>query len=35
MRELALMARYVYSYEEFVIVTDAPECNRMTATGHR
>ncbi len=22
-----------YTYEEFVIVTEAPQCNRMTATG--
>ncbi len=32
-REWALLARYVYTYEEFVIVTEAPQCNRMTATG--
>ncbi len=25
-------AVYVYTYEEFVLVTEAPECNRMTAT---
>ncbi len=31
--EWALLARYVYTYEEFVIVTEAPQCNRMTATG--
>ncbi len=32
-RKLALLAWYVYTYEEFVIVTEAPQCNRMTATG--
>ncbi len=31
--EWALLTRYVYTYEEFVIVTEAPQCNRMTATG--
>ncbi len=31
--EWALLARYVYTYEELVIVTEAPQCNRMTATG--
>ncbi len=31
--EWALLARYVYTYEDFVIVTKAPQCNRMTATG--
>ncbi len=31
--EGALLARDVYTYEEFVKVTDAPQCNRMTATG--
>ncbi len=31
--EWALLARYVYTYEEFVIETEAPQCNRMTATG--
>ncbi len=29
------MARYVYTYMEFVIVTEAPQCNRMTVTGYR
>ncbi len=29
---LALLARDVYTYEEFVIVTEAQQCNRMTAT---
>ncbi len=24
----ALLARYVYTYEEFVIVTEVPQCNR-------
>ncbi len=31
--EWALLARYVYTYAEFVIVTEAPQCNRRTATG--
>ncbi len=31
--EWALLARYVYTYEEFVIVIEAPQCNRMTTTG--
>ncbi len=31
--EWALLARYVYTYEEFVIVTEVPQCNRMTVTG--
>ncbi len=31
--EWALLARYVYTYEEFVIVTEAPQCNRKTTTG--
>ncbi len=31
--EWALLGRYVYTYEEFVIVTEAPQCNRMTAKG--
>ncbi len=31
--EWALLAMYVYTYEEFVIVTEAPQWNRMTATG--
>ncbi len=30
--EWALLGRYVYTYEEFVIVTEAPQCNR---TRHR
>ncbi len=30
--EWALLARYVYTYEEFAIVTEAPQCNRMTVT---
>ncbi len=29
----SFFARYVYTYKEFVIVTEAPQCNRMTATG--
>ncbi len=32
---ISFIARYVYTYEEFVIVKEAPQCNRMTATGHR
>ncbi len=31
--EWALLARYVNTYKEFVIVTEAPKCNRMTVTG--
>jgi len=27
------LARYVYTYEDFAIVTEVPQCNRMTATG--
>ncbi len=30
---MSFIARYVYTYEEFVFVTVAPRCNRMTATG--
>ncbi len=30
--EWALLTRYVYTYEEFVIVTEAPQCNRITVT---
>ncbi len=30
---MSFIARYVYTYEEFVIVTEAPRCNRKTATG--
>ncbi len=30
---MSFIARYVYTYEEFVIVTEAPQCNRMTAIG--
>jgi len=29
---MSFIARYVYTYEEFVFVTVAPRCNRMTAT---
>ncbi len=29
---MSFIARYVYTYKEFVIVTEAPQCNRMTAT---
>jgi len=31
----ALLARYVYTYKEFVIVTEAPQCNKMTVTGQQ
>ncbi len=31
--EWALLVRYVYTYEEFVIVTKAPQCN-SNRTGH-
>ncbi len=37
-RELALLARYVYTYEEFVIVTEATQCNKQNdsnRTEHR
>ncbi len=27
------IASYVYTYDEFVIVTEASQCNRKTATG--
>ncbi len=30
--EWALLARCVYTYEEIVIVTEDPQCNRMTVT---
>ncbi len=30
---MSFIARYVCTYEEFVLVTVAPQCNRMTATG--
>ncbi len=30
---MSFIARYVYTHEEFVIVTEAPQCNRKTATG--
>ncbi len=30
---MSFIARYVYTQEEFVIVTEAPQCNKMTATG--
>ncbi len=30
---MSFIARYVYTYEEFVLVTEALQCNRMTATG--
>ncbi len=31
--QLALLAKYVCTYKEFVIVTEAPQFNRMTAIG--
>ncbi len=30
---MSFIARYVYKHEEFVIVTEAPQCKRKTATG--
>ncbi len=30
---MSFIARYVYTYEEFVIVTEVSKCDRMTATG--
>ncbi len=32
-KPLLAYIHYIYTYEEFVIVTEAPRCNRMTATG--
>ena len=32
---MSFIARYVYTYEEFVFVTEAPQYNRMTATEHK
>ncbi len=29
---MSFIARYVYTYEEFVVVPEAPQCIRMTAT---
>ncbi len=29
---MSFIARYVYTYEEFVLVTEAPQCDRMTVT---
>ncbi len=29
---MSFITRYVYTFEEYVFVTDAPQCNRMTAT---
>ncbi len=31
-KPLLAYIRYIYTYEEFVILTEAPRCNRMTAT---
>ncbi len=28
---MSFIARHVYTYKEFVLVTEAPQCNRMTA----
>ncbi len=33
MRFIATFARYVYTYEEYFIVTEAPYCNIITTTG--
>ncbi len=30
---MSFIVRYVYIYKEFVIVTEAPQCNRRTETG--
>ncbi len=30
---MSFIARFVCTYEEFVLVTVAPQCDRMTATG--
>ncbi len=30
---MSFIARYVYTYKEFVLVTEAPQCDRMTETG--
>ncbi len=30
---ISFISRYVCTYEEFVLVTVAPQCNRITATG--
>ncbi len=29
---MSFIAKYVYTYEEFVFMTEAPQCNRMTKT---
>ncbi len=29
---MSFIARYVYTYEEFVFMTEAPQSNRMTVT---
>ncbi len=29
---ISFIARFVYTYEEFVFMTEAPQCNRMTVT---
>ncbi len=30
---MSCIARYVYTYEDIFVVTEAPQCNRMTVTG--
>ncbi len=30
---MSFIARYFYTNKEFVLVTEAPQCNKMTATG--
>ncbi len=30
---MSFIARYVYTDGEFVLVTEAPQCDRMTVTG--
>ncbi len=30
---ISFIARYVYTYEEFVLVPEAPQCDRMIETG--
>ncbi len=29
---MSFIARYAYTYEEYVLVKEAPQCNIMTAT---
>ncbi len=35
MRMSFILARYVYTFEGCVIVTEALQCNRMTATDNK